>query len=189
VSEVLGGAQRCSKEAIAIKQFMRLWPIYQGTVPGDLQDMIDRREHDPSLYTSFPVLSLVGALLKYGPARDAMDVAARMHVVPDGDVTVHNLYALLEHTARNLDNVDMQVWSTNCGKGVSFHSGFAPWLGRLGLIKKVEGLPRRGSTVALGQQGLLYSVQPLGGKLEERLSAVVDAGAVIRAVQLRPPLP
>lgn len=172
-----------------------LLDVYRGTLPGDMDDMISRRQRHPELYQSHPVLMLVACALKYGPARDALEVVVRRALPsarqpsPPPDWTARRLYDILTQTAVALANVNMSTWVQNCGHGVARPSGFLPWLQRQGVLTKCgpdSPAGQRRPNLSLGQQGMNYQAALFTESVAARMGALLRASSAIKTCQLRP---
>jgi hypothetical protein len=181
-----------------ISRMSVLLNVYHGTLPGDLDDMVQRRQRHPDIYKTHPVLMLASSALKYGPARDAFEVVVRRLVpavrprTPLAMLTSRGLYDVLSQTAVALRGVDMATWVQNCGQGVARHSGFLPWLQRQGVLVKcgpatppARGL-RRSASLELGQQGLAYQAATFSASVAARMDAMLRTSLAIQTCQLRP---
>jgi len=137
-------------------------------------------------YESFPVLVLIAAMLKYGPARVAFESAVRSVLHKHGAMLCYkSLYQILVGTAHGLDCQSMPQWIRHCG-GMGHVLGFLPWLSRLGLIKNTK---TSGGCVKLCESGSCRWIAPLDSLLQNRLRRLLLVHDAARACQLRPSRP
>lgn len=140
---------------------------------------------------------LVSACLKYPPARDKLDAAAKLELrvgVARGGLGARGgstlgaaaLFRILQATCESLDGMRMDVWTLNCGRARA--SGFLPWLTRWQVLTKVAGgvQLRNAKCVRLGQGGMMYRVQDLTAEAQDALASLLGTHHVARALQMRP---
>lgn len=156
---------------------------------------------ESALYTAYPVLMLVSACLKYPPARDKFDAAAKLELrvgracsglgvhgasQVSNTLGVPALFRILQATCESLDSVRMDAWTANCGRARA--SGFLPWLTRWQVLTKATGgvQLKNAKCVRLGQGGMLYRVMPLTPEAQDALTHLVGTHYVARAIQMRP---
>lgn len=81
----------------------------------------------------------------------------------------------------------LDVWSANCGRNTAYHSGYLRFLGRIGLLQRVDGPGAAGGLLVLGQLGNRYCVDRKGspGTLKA-LGAFIAAADALRTCQQLP---
>jgi hypothetical protein len=152
------------------------------------------------------VAIVISAGLKFGPVRDLFEKGLRngleaagilvgaprgSSAVLDGaELTVTVLHKALTACARGCHQLKLPDWFAD-NTSVQHHSGFLPFLQRMGLLVKEgtindTGSAAAGSVVLLGQTETAYKIQGLFGDLKVRLQALVDTGRQIREQLLRP---
>lgn len=173
-----------------VKQLEVYTDIYEGFLPGDLEDMVRRRQQSADLYTAAPELLFICAQLKYGPVRDAFEeqVGRRFSSftkLHSAKVLHQIMVDMLPRVAK--DFALLNIWSDNCGANVSHHSGYLAWLGerRLGLLKRADGSSK--AHIQLGRLSNFYEVDRQGAPaLLKQLQGFIEAAEALRACQLRP---
>ena len=180
---------RTSRLPRLVKQLQLYTEIYDGFLPGDLEDMVSRRQRSADLYTAAPALVFICAHLKYGPVRDAFEEQVRKQMAGGSNprtaavlhrVLVDMLPRVIMHKA------GLSAWSEHCGVNVAHHSGYLAWLGKLGVLERQDGPSPR--TVQLGQLGSHYTVNRRGSpELFSQLQGYLNAAEAVRVCQLRPP--
>ena len=173
-----------------VKQLEVYTEIYEGFLPGDLEDMVRRRQQSADLYTAAPELLFICAQLKYGPVRDAFEeqVGRRFSSftkLHSAKVLHQILVDMMPRVTKDL--ALLNIWSDNCGAKVSHHSGYLAWLGerRLGLLKRADGSSK--AHIQLGQLSKFYEVDRQGAPaLLKQLQGFIEAAEALRACQLRP---
>ncbi len=156
----------CLRRFLTRQVFQDLWGIYKShqrvlpNVPGDLQHAMD---HAKFILSAKAVpFATFWVLLKYGPAREALEAAVRaapgeakspkaaMRVMQD---------ALCRLSGQPLSSPEWSCWTVNCGRMVSHHSGPHAAAMALGLV---DTAPCRGQAkVHLTAKGRAYTLRPL----------------------------
>ena len=111
--------------------FGQLWAIYRAKshepdrLPGDLEDAVSRAPWATSKAAT-PYVTF-WCLLKYGPAREALEVALCAAKGEEG-AQPHHVLNVMQDALQRLSqfsflNSEWKVWTANCGRSVSHHSG------------------------------------------------------------------
>ena len=143
--------------------------VFQGLLTGDLESM----QHFASgvaraMLKAAPVLIIVLVQGKYGPWHKALTVAWCRCGRPSFDVAkclrvqdstspgvmehAKALRDVLVQAAKLMHMVDLKVWTTNCGKNVSHHSGPAPLLMRCDIVTSIDDPQSRTSPGVQGDE-------------------------------------
>ena len=139
------------------------------------------------LYNAHPAALVVSAGLKFGPARDQFESALRGSLAGASELTGAILHKAVVGCVRSCHKLKMPEWSAD-NAGVQHHSGFLPFVQRLGvLVKEDRAQVANGvSVVELGELGTPYRVLGLSGDLRRRLDVLVDKSLRIREHLVRP---
>lgn len=113
-------------------------------LPGDLDDAVASFPRWVNSFNGNGGALLTQLALKYGPVRCHFETewvriankGNRLGGSGKRDLVVQQLYQALVATVERLDGKQMVVWTLNCGRNVSHHSGWLPLLLRLGIIAK-----------------------------------------------------
>jgi hypothetical protein len=171
-----------------VKQLQVYTEIYDGYLPGDLEDMVSRRLRSADLYTAAPALVFICAHLKYGPVRDAFEEQVRQQGAGGSNLrTAAVLHRVLVDMLPRVikDKAGLTAWSEHCGVNVAHHSGYLAWLGKVGVLERQDGPGPR--TVQLGQLGNHYTVNRRGSPEHlSQLEGYLDAAEAVRMCLLRP---
>lgn len=131
---------------------------------------------------------LCSAMLKFGPARNALENTAKLHLsgdrgpLPSTSLCPKVLYTILVETVLTLDKVAMPHWIRHCGS-MGHVLGFLPWLSRLGIISPTR---TTGQIINLGEGHGDRWVCPWNDRMQQRLCRVLEAHDVARSCQHRP---
>ena len=119
------------KDFLTEKRFGQLWAIYRAKspepdrLPGDLEDAASRAKWATSKAAT-PYVTF-WCLLKYGPAREALEVVVRAAKGEEGAQPHHVLNVMQDALQRlsqfSFSSPEWKVWTANCGRSVSHHSG------------------------------------------------------------------
>ena len=160
------GAAKPSSVFLTRERFMKLWAIYRTSrkspstrLPGDLEDACGRAKWAMS-QAGVPYATF-WCLLKYGPAREALEAAVNKAAGkgPASPTTPAKALAVMQDALVQLsENVlcreDWAVWTMNCGRGVSHHSGPHCAATALKLVKtRRQARGRFAKSVKLSGQG------------------------------------
>lgn len=99
------------------------------------------------------------------------------------------LWSILRRAAAAMHRVDISVWADNCGRNVSFHSGWLAVLLALGVVRKHPDSQASGPGVlALGKQQQAYRLAParLTSKRRRCFEVLQAAARALQAVHARP---
>lgn len=134
------------------------------------------------------MLALCSAMLKFGPARNAFEAAAKLHLSADRGPLLSTalspkvLYTILVETVVNLDQLEMPHWVRHCGS-MGHVLGFLPWLSRLGILSSSR---TAGQSLSLGEGHGNRWVCPWSDRVGNRLGRVLEAHDVALSCQHRP---
>ena len=120
------------KHFLTEERFGQLWAIYRAKspepdrLPGDLADAVSRAKWATSKAAT-PYVTF-WCLLKYGPAREALEDAVRAAKGKEGAQPRHVLNVMKDalqrlSKRRRQRTKEWKVWTVNCGRSVSHHSG------------------------------------------------------------------
>lgn len=139
------------------------------------------------LYNAHPAALVISAGLKFGPVRDLFEGALRGLVGFGNELTGAILHKAIVGCIRGCHKLRMPEWIAD-NAGVQHHSGFLPFVQRLGILVKedIAQAANGVSVVELGQLGTLYRVVGLSGDLRRRLDILVDRSLRIREHLIRP---
>ena len=171
-------------------QFKFQCDLYKGHEPADLTDLIDRRQRRSDMYLNQPWLVYVSAVLKYGPARQQLEVEAdKLGMARPTSVSASTVHALLVRTARALQGADMDLWVLNCGR--VRQSGYLAWFLKWGVVQQLSGDSRGSAELCcLGQGRKVYAVaDKCSPELRTLCNSMLSLSVAIRTCQRRPSAP
>jgi len=170
-------------------QFKFLCDLCKGNEPADLTDLIDRRQRRSDMYLNQPWLFYVSAVLKYGPARQQLEVEAdKLGMARPTSVSASTVHALLVRTARALEGADMGPWVLNCGR--VRQSGYLAWFLKWGVVQQLSGDSRGSAELCLGQGRKVYAVaDKCSPELRTLCNSMLSLAVTIRTCQRRPSAP
>ena len=105
------------------------------------------------------------------------------------ELTANGLYRALAKCVRGSEGLSMPDWAEE-NLSVQHHSGFLPFLQRMGVIQKAPAADqRRGSAeiLTLGETAGLYKLQGFSGDLRDLLGGMVALGPQLTVLLWRPP--
>lgn len=178
----------CAREqaAVRVSPDTSLWLLLCHPVPihGGLGS------HTAKLYKQYPVILLASCSMKFGPVRDvlesvaleALKCSAGIGGVLDGPMLRQILVALV----RRCQGMKMPDWVAS-NANVQSHSGFLPFLQRVGIIAKLSAghVVCGRSVVTLGEMDSSYEVVN-GPTLNQSLCALAALGPPLDMALQRP---
>jgi hypothetical protein len=155
---------------VAQQRMELLEPLYKDYLPADLEDAVQRLPAEKGMYKAEPALHLLSLQGKYGPFRQALFEAwkstgpgVQESRSPGDRNSVESRAELVFQVVcvalKKCHRVPMDTWVRNCGRGVSYVSGFLPTLARLKLLKH-QSTGRH--ILRLGMRGEPYALQCTG---------------------------
>jgi len=160
-----------------------------GFCPSDLEDLAERRVRD-DLLEAYPFMVVVFALLKYGPAREALHAVWARRRRPKVNKPFV-LYELIGGMIAYLRNVTMNPWTRHCGKGISRSHGWNVWIKAVGVAKlasnsEADSAGQHGHN-NIGAGGQAHIINNYTLQMGNRLSRVMALGGVVEAIRAFPP--
>ena len=120
-------------------------------LPGDLASSLQQYKTKATsrMFDKEPLFEDLRLMAKYGPIKEHMVKewkamgcpGAKEHSMKEREELC---YKVVEKTARHFSGDALHEWVANCGRNVSYHSGFVPLLHRLGVVtsKRPRGVSK-----------------------------------------------
>jgi hypothetical protein len=128
---------------LGLERFRAASALQQVCCPADIESAVQERVLSRDMFLQEPTLELLSIQGKYGPWRVAMRqqwaTMPRRGPASCKSGRTEYVYDLLAATVKAVSGLDMTDWVANCGRKVSYCSGYLPLLDRLGCVEKVEG--------------------------------------------------
>ena len=172
-------AERCNAK-IMVDRFTVFADLLRDRYPEDLVSAYHHAEKSALMFRNNPALEVLSLQGKYGCWKDALHITWHTSYGDGSRVLgVRDIYLVLEGALRRLHQVNTHIWSINCGRGVSHHSGFIPMLLRIGVLSRTRGVSR--NALILGSLQSTYYLVPcaMESRVRSHLLQLLVASAAI----------